>query len=235
VTDLLSSKRMFLNQSLASVFGIAGTFGAELTATEVTAPERGFGILSQPGVLAAYSRPTRGDPIHRGLFVYYSLACGGQVPGPPAGALEVAKTFPPDATERELAGLRAANNVCKACHARFDPLGLATERYDAMGRYRERDASGNLIDQSAQIVNVADDIDGPIDGVGSMASKLLQGRHLSDCAATNLAVFTLGRDVKTDTSCAIRTVKNELARTGKFKDFYKALVTAPEFALRDVE
>lgn len=235
VTDLLTSKKMYLNQALATLYSIPGVTSAELTATEVSVPERSFGILSQPGVLAAYSRPTRGDPIHRGLFVYYSLVCGGQVPAPPPGALEVAKTFPPDATERELAGLRAANGVCRGCHARFDPFGLATERFDAIGRYTATDASGIAIDQTSTIFGVGEDLDGPVDGVPGLANKLTQGRRLSDCAATNLAVFTLGRDVKTDTSCAMQTVRDELARTGKFRDFYKALVTAPEFGLRDVQ
>lgn len=234
VTDLLTSKKMYLNQALASVFNVPGVTGSELTATEVASPERGNGILSQPGVLAAYSRPTRGDPIHRGLFVYYALACGGQVPGPPPGALELAKTFPADATERELADLRAANQLCRSCHARFDPLGLATERFDAIGRYHELDAAG-AIDQTSNIVNLGADLDGPVDGVTQLAGRLTQGRRLSDCAATNLAVFTLGRDVKTDTSCAMQTVKDELAKTGKFREFYRALVTAPEFILRDAQ
>jgi hypothetical protein len=235
VSDLVTSKRMFLNETMATAFGIPGVTGADMRPVEVSLPERSFGILSQPGVLAAYSRPTRGDPIHRGLFVFYGLVCGGQVPAPPPGALEIAKTFPPDATERELAGLRAANATCKACHARFDPLGLATERFDTMGRYHETDAEGP-IDQSAILANIGPDLEGPIDGVGPLATMLTQGRRLSDCAATNLALFTLGRDdVKSDTSCALLSVKDELARTGKFRDFYKALATSPAFIKRGVK
>jgi hypothetical protein len=68
-----------------------------------------------------------------------------------------------------------------------------------------------------------------------MAQKLMQGRRLSDCAVTNLAVFTLGRDVKVDTSCGLQGVKDELAKTGKFRDFYKALLTSPAYVKRDVQ
>jgi hypothetical protein len=235
VTDLLTSKRMFLNESMAMAFGIPGVTGADMRAVETTQPERGNGILSQPGVLAAYSRPTRGDPIHRGLFIFYGLACGGQIPAPPPGALEIAKTFPADATERELAGLRAANAGCKGCHARFDPFGLSTERFDPIGRYHESDALGP-IDQSTVLANLGPDLEGPIDGVGALAQKLVQGRRLSDCAATNLALLTLGRDdVKSDTSCALQQVKDKFASTGKFRDFYKALATSPAFIKRDVK
>lgn len=234
VTDLVTSNKMYLNESLATLLGIAGVTGADMKAVAVPNPERHNGILSQPGVLAAYSRPTRGDPVHRGLFGFYGLACGGQVPAPPANALAVAATFPPDATERELAGLRAANPTCNACHARFDPIGLVTERFDPIGRYHETDASG-VIDQSSQLVSLGPDLDGPVDGVSAFTAKLAQGRRLSDCAAQNLAVFTLGREVKDDTSCALQEVKDAFSKTGKFRDFYKALITSPAFIKRDVQ
>jgi hypothetical protein len=234
VTDLVTSNKMFLNESMAKAFGIPGVTGAEMMPVQVAAAERHNGILSQPGVLAAYSRPTRGDPIHRGLFAFYGLACGGQVPAPPANALAVAATFPPDATERELAALRAANASCQACHARFDPLGLITERFDPIGRYHETDAAGP-IDQSSQLVTLGPDLDGPVDGVAAFTSKLVLGRRLADCAAQNLAVFTLGREVKDDGSCALQGVKDAFAKTGKFKDFYRALITSPAFIKRDVE
>jgi hypothetical protein len=235
VNDLVTSKKMYLNEAIASVYGIYGVTGTDLKPIEVTQPERANGILTQPGVLAAYARADRGDPIHRGLFVFYSLACAGQIPPPPPGALDVAATFPPDATERELAGLRAQNGLCQACHGRFDPMGLLTERYDAIGRYQATNASGQPIDQSSTIAGLGADLEGPSDGIGPLATKLVQGRRLSDCAASNLAVFTLGRDVKTDASCALADVKDALAKTGKFRDFYQALVTSPAFVLRDVE
>jgi hypothetical protein len=234
VTDLVTSKKMYVNDAMAMVFGIPGVTGADLKAVDVTLPERSNGILTQPGVLAGYARPTRGDPIHRGLFSFYALACGGSIPAPPASALEVAKTFPPDATERELSGLRANNPICNACHSRFDPLGLITERYDPIGRYHETDATGP-INQSSTLVSLGPDMDGPVDGIPSFVSKLVQGRRLADCAAQNLAVFTLGRDVRSDTSCAFQGVKDALAQSGKFRDFYKALVTSPAFILRDVQ
>jgi Protein of unknown function (DUF1592)/Protein of unknown function (DUF1588)/Protein of unknown function (DUF1595)/Protein of unknown function (DUF1587) len=235
ITDLVTSNKMFLNESLAAAFGIPGVTGADMQAVSVALPERHNGILSQPGVLAAYSRPTRGDPIHRGLFAFYGLACGGQVPAPPANALAVAATFPPDSTERQLAGLRAANPTCNACHARFDPMGLVTERFDPIGRYHETDASGQPIDQASVFITLGPDLDGPVDGPASFTAKLVQGRRLSDCAAQNLAVFTLGHDVKEDMSCALRDVKDAFAKSGKFQDFYKALITSPAFIKRDVQ
>jgi hypothetical protein len=233
VSDLLGSKRLYVNADLAKVYGIQGVSGSQLVPMDVQAVERSSGILSQPAVLAAYSRPTRGDPIHRGLFIYYSLACGGQIPPPPAGALDIAATFPKDATERQLAGFRADTKlVCHNCHGLFDPLGLTTERYDPLGRYHESDASGP-IDMTSTILGLGSDLDGPVSGLPELVSRLKVGRRVSDCASTNLAVFLLGREVKTDDSCALQDVKDKFAQSGAFADFFRALMTSPAFVTRD--
>ncbi|HEY2899794.1 MAG TPA: DUF1592 domain-containing protein, partial [Polyangia bacterium] len=162
VTDLLTSSRMYVNDDLATLYGLPGGMGSDLVATSVSLPERGAGILTQPAVLAAFSRPDRGDPIHRGLFIYNSIICGSSIPEPPANALAIASSFPMDASERELANLRATNpNGCATCHGMFDPLGLATERYDPIGRYQATDAHGAPIDSSAVLSRLGPDIDGP--------------------------------------------------------------------------
>jgi hypothetical protein len=232
VSDLLSSKRVYVNSAMASVYGIQGVTGNQLVPVDVQAAERSSGILSQPAVLAAFTRPTRGDPVHRGLFIYYAMVCGGDIPPPPPGALAKAATFPKDSTERQLAGFRAADSVCRTCHSRFDPLGLSTERYDPLGRYAESNAMGP-IDSTSTIAGLGADLDGPVSGLPDLVGRLQTGRRVSDCASTNLAVFLLGRDVKTDDSCALQDVKDKFAKTGAFADFFRALMTSPAFITRD--
>lgn len=234
VSDLLTSHKMFLNENLAKTYGIPGVTGSDMRAVDVTLPERGYGILTQPGVLAAYSRPNKGDPIHRGLFIYYALACGSQLPPPPGDAADVQSSFPANATEREYTQFRAANARCNACHRMFDPLGLASERYDTMGRYHETDTKGP-IDQTSMLADLGGGLSGAIDGISGVVSKLVDGRRVSDCAASNLAVFALGREFKGNSSCALQTIKDKLAATGHFKDFYRALATSPAFVTRDVK
>lgn len=235
VTDLLTSPRMYVNDGLAKVYGLPGGMGSNLVATDVSTPERSGGILTQPAVLAAFSRPDRGDPIHRGLFIYNSIICGTSLPEPPANALGIASTFPKDASERELANLRATNsNGCGACHGSFDPLGLATEKYDPIGRYHETDAKGAPIDSSA-VLNLGSDLSGTITGLPDLIGKLKTGRRVSDCAATNMAQFVLGRSVVGDNSCAMQEAKNQFAASGSFTDYFRALLTSPGFLTRDGE
>jgi hypothetical protein len=235
VSDLLSSRRMYVNDALAKVYGIPGPVGKDLVPMDVQLDERSAGILTQPAILAAFSRPTRGDPIHRGLFIYNSLICGSTIPAPPANALAVAATFPANATERQLADLRAKDaGGCGACHGMFDPLGLSTERYDPIGRYKASDAMGP-IDSSATLARLGPGLDGPISGLPDLVSKLKTGRRVSDCAASNLAVFVLGRSVTGDNSCALQAIKDSFATSGAFIDYYHAMLTSPGFMTRDGE
>jgi len=226
---------MYVNANLAKVYGIPGVTSTSLVPVDLQLPERSAGILTQPAVLAAWSHPDRGDVVHRGLFIYNALVCGSTVPAPPANAAAVAATFPANATERELATLRATSpQGCVACHGLFDPLGLSTERYDAIGRYAAVDSMGKAIDSSTTITRLGPDLDGAISDLPDLVAKLKSGTRVAECASRNLAVFVLGRSVTEDNSCAMQQVKSRFASSGSFTDYYRAMLTSPGFLTRDV-
>jgi hypothetical protein len=58
---------------------------------------------------------------------------------------------------------------------------------------------------------------------------------VSDCAATNLAVFVLGRTFSADNACSLQPIKDRFQATGSFADYYRALLTSPAFLTRDIE
>jgi hypothetical protein len=86
---------------------------------------------------------------------------------------------------------------------------------------------------TSTILGLGSDLDGPVSGLPELVSRLKVGRRVSDCASTNLAVFLLGREVKTDDSCALQDVKDKFAQSGAFADFFRALMTSPAFVTRD--
>jgi len=233
VTDLLSSKRMYMNESLAKLYGIPGVTGTAFMPVDVHLPERAGGILTQPAVMAATDqRPNRSDPIHRGLFIYRSLVCGASIGTPPADATTVDAALPADATERQRSDFRTSPSSpgCSACHGLFDAFGLSTERYDPIGRYVP------TIDSTATISSrLGPALAGPVTGLPDVIARLQQGRIVSDCAVANLGQMTLGRQIQNDTSCAVKAVKDKLAASGSFTDFYRALLTSPGFTTRDAQ
>jgi hypothetical protein len=160
------------------------------------------------------------------------MVCGGQVPDPPANATAVDQSLPATATERERAEFRASRADCSVCHVRFDPLGLLTERYDPIGRYREKDAAGRVIDQRATI-SVGTSADGPADGLGDLVTRLRSSRDFSDCAAGKLAAIAVGRTVKEDNACALKKVQDDFASSGSFLGLFRSIATSPAFLTRD--
>jgi hypothetical protein len=231
--DLITSSKIYLNQELAALYGVSGVVGPSLVPVSVTLPERSGGILTQPAVLTATdAHPDRGDVVHRGLFIYSTMVCGSAVPGPPPNAAAVNASLPATATERDRANFRASRGDCSPCHTRFDPLGLLTERYDAIGRYRERDASGQLIDQSANL-HLGTNVDGPANGIGDLITRLNSSRQFADCAAGNLVNITVGRDVTADNSCALQSVRDQFAQSEGFMGLFRAIATSPAFMMRD--
>ncbi len=229
--DLFSSRKVYANTELASVYGLPAVAGAELVPVEIPASQPAAGLLTQPGVLSATNQhKDSGDPIHRGLFLYNSFVCGGTVPAPPPGALDVSKTM--TGTPRELAGKRAALAQCAGCHSLFDPLGLAFEQFDPIGRFKLSDANGVAIDSSSTVVGLGTDLDGPITGVADLAQRLANRAATANCATQTLAKYSLGYTSAVE-ACDLANARSTFATTGSFADFFRSLLTAPGFIVRD--
>jgi mono/diheme cytochrome c family protein len=151
LSDFLNANYTFLNERLATHYGIPGVTGGEFRRVELKTDRRG-GVLSQGGVLTVSSYPTRTSAVIRGKYVLQNLL--GIAPAPP----------PPDVPQleesaggemrsmREQLELHRRNPTCASCHRNMDPLGFGLENYDAIGRWRDMDgafpidASGTLPD-----------------------------------------------------------------------------------------
>ncbi len=230
-SDLFTSRKVYATSELAAVYGLPAVAGTGLMPVDVPASQPASGLLTQPGLLAATNkRAAKGDPIHRGLFVYNSFVCGGTVPPPPAAAADLSKTMM--GTERELSQQRAALPTCAGCHSLFDPLGLVFDQFDPMGRFKPTDANGATISSSSTIAGLGADLDGPITGVTDLAQRLASRRATADCATRTLGKYVLGFSSAVD-SCDLTTARDTFATSGSFADFFRTLLTAPGFVVRD--
>jgi hypothetical protein len=152
--ELLDADYAFLNEKLATHYGITNVTGSELRLVKLPAGSPRGGILTQGTVLGVTSNPTRTSPVKRGLFVLDNILGTPPPPPPP--------DIPPleDATKgvtnrvpslRETLAAHREQPLCSSCHNRMDPLGLALENFNAMGMWREAefgepiDATGSLI------------------------------------------------------------------------------------------
>ena len=154
LTELLTADYTFLNERLAAYYGVSGVKGEEMRRVTLPPDGRRAGVLTHASVLISTSNPNRTSPVKRGLFVLENLL-GREVPPPPpaVGNLEDAKAAgkQPKTLREQLAAHREQKS-CAACHAHFDPIGLALENFDQTGRWRDKERSGEPIDPKTELV-----------------------------------------------------------------------------------
>lgn len=192
--ELLTADYTFLNKDLAKFYGVT----KEIKATEkpelvegANAFHRG-GLLRLGAVLTATSAPLRTSPVKRGDWILRRIL-GTPVPPPPADA----GSLPAD--DKMFGGLslkqkleqHKRNATCANCHYRIDPLGFSLERYDSTGRWREKYADGNVIEDSAALPDKSE-----IAGVDGLL-KYLQKKdaQVRKTLSYKLVGYALGRTV----------------------------------------
>jgi mono/diheme cytochrome c family protein len=152
VATFIDADYVFVNETLASIYGLKGVRGPELRRVSLSEGDRG-GILSMPGILATTSFPTRTSPVNRGVWVLEQIL-GQHVPPPPANVPALEKQDHAKVaglTLRQRTELHRSDPTCASCHKVLDPIGFGLENFDAIGRWRERDESGGVIDASGEL------------------------------------------------------------------------------------
>ena len=181
------------------------------TQVMLDAGERG-GLLTQPAFLVKHYRgEAAGSVVHRGITVRENLLCTPIDPPPP----DVMPTVLPPAegtTARDRFKAHEAG-TCAGCHAQMDPIGLAFENFDGLGRYRTMDG-GVLIDATGELVDAGADLAGKFDGILELGQKLAPSRTVADCLANQWFRFALGRIESPDDACSLKAAHERFASSG---------------------
>jgi hypothetical protein len=192
--ELLTSRTAFVNDRLAGLYGLEGTFAPDQF-TEVTLPEdQRAGILTRVGFLASEATAYASDPIHRGVFINLRVICA-KLPPPPNN---VTPLPPADSkTTRERVTAHTGPGTCGAsCHGTLiNPVGFAFEHYNAVGRYRTEDNgfpvnSADKYPLGGAMVSYGDAIE--------FSQVLAESEEAHQCWAQNWLQFAYGRDVEVE-------------------------------------
>src|SRR5439155_7636710 len=148
VLDLLTADYTFLNERLASFYGIANAHGNDFQRVTLTGENR-RGLLGQASILTMTSYSDRTSPVGRGKWILENVLGTPPPPPPPnVPALQDNGLNGKILSMRERMTAHRANPVCATCHSRMDPLGFALDNFHAVGRWRSRSESGQQIDAS---------------------------------------------------------------------------------------
>jgi hypothetical protein len=194
VLNILDANYTFLNEALARHYGIPGVTGPEWRRVDGVKKYSRGGILAQATTLAKQSGASRTSPILRGNWISEVLL-GERLPRPPK---EVPR-LPDDeaATEgltvRQLVEKHSSDPKCAVCHRRIDAFGFALERFDAIGRERDRDLGNRPIDTRARTMDGAE-----FDGLAGLRDYLLSQRREAFLRqfCRKLLGYALGRGIQ---------------------------------------
>ena len=227
ILDLIRADYSFVNARLAEHYGLGGITGDRLRKVTFTDGARG-GLLGQGAVLMVTSYPDRTAPVVRGSWVLENLL-GMPPPPPPPNVPQLQATDGEGKprTMREQMEVHRKNPACATCHVRMDPLGFSLENFDAIGRWRARDAGGP-IDATSIFADGT-----PIDGVNGLRQFLLL--HTDDYVETFVAkmlTYALGRHVDYRDMPAIRKIVRSAAPGGyRWSTIILGVVTSTPFQM----
>jgi hypothetical protein len=230
VLELLTANYTFLNERLAKHYGIPNVRGSYFRRVTLPANSPRGGLLGQGSILTITSYANRTSPVVRGKWVLENLLAAPPPPPPPN--VPALKTEANE-TGRALSMRNAmvqhrASPACSGCHARMDPIGFAMENFDAVGKWRERDA-GVTIDSSGVFPDGS-----KFDGVAGLKKALL--RHPDEfvgTAAEKLLMYAIGRNVQYYDAPAVRAIVREAARNNyTFGSLVAAVVKSTPFQMR---
>ena len=208
VLDLLRADYTFVNERLARHYGIPNVHGPRFRRVTVTDENR-RGLLGHGSILAVTSYPNRTSAVLRGKWIMDNIL-GTPPPDPPPNVpeLEENRALGETASMRERMAQHRANPACASCHARMDPLGLALENFDLVGRWRTFDESGNAIDASGTMPNGTH-----FSGPAELRTALLEHPdRFVTAVAEKLLTYALGRGLEHYDGPAVRAIVRDAAR-----------------------
>ena len=227
VLDLLDANYTFVNERLARHYGITNVYGPDFRRVPVPSDAR-RGLLGHGSLLLVTSNANRTSPVIRGKWILENLL-GSQAPLPPPDVppLEEKPTAAARSV-RERIEQHRANPACASCHKIMDPIGLALENFDAIGRWRTTD-EGVAIDASGQLVD-GSVLDGP-----SSLRKAMLGRSdaFVGSMTEKLLMYGMGREIKYYDMPAVRIVMRDAAKNRyRFSDLVMGIVKSAPFQMK---
>lgn len=235
VLDLLDSDYTFANGVLAQHYGIPGVEGNEMRRVSLPEDSPRGGVLTMGAVLAVTSNPTRTSPVKRGLYVLENILGVPPAPPPPdIPPLEDAENRfgGREPTLRETLALHRESSLCASCHNRMDPLGLAFENFNAMGRWRDRERGQPIEQEPGKLITGEEFAD-----VRELKKVLRNQRQIDfyRCITEKLLTFALGRGVEPCDVPAVDAIVQRLVQeNGRFSALLTGIVESVPFQRRRV-
>jgi Protein of unknown function (DUF1592)/Protein of unknown function (DUF1588)/Protein of unknown function (DUF1587)/Protein of unknown function (DUF1585)/Protein of unknown function (DUF1595) len=208
VLGILDADHTFLNEALASHYGISGVSGDQWRRVDGVRQFARGGILGQATTLSKQSGASRTSPILRGNWITEVLL-GERLPRPPKDVppLPSDETGLAGLTVRQLVEKHTGDAKCAICHQRIDAFGFALEAFDAIGRRRDKDLGGSPINVQVKVMDGAEFAD--LDGLRTYLLTVRRDAFLRQFCRKLLG-YSLGREVQLSDEPLLADMQTEL-------------------------
>ena len=230
VSDLLTANHTFLNERLARHYGITSVFGPQFRRVTLEDPRR-WGLLGKAAMLTRTSYGDRTSPVLRGAWILGKLMGTPPTPPPPDVDMDLSqqKGEPPKTLRARLERHRSKAG-CAQCHGVIDPIGLAMENFDAIGRWREVDLEAKAPIDASTVLPSGRPVDGPV----QLREALFGGRDLFVRSLTEkLMMYAVGRQLEYYDMPQVRSlVRRAAAQNYRLSAIVSGIVTSDAFRLQ---
>lgn len=185
--EIWTAEYTYANRDVARLYGM-GTKGRnnDFVKVDLPADSKRAGLLGQASFLSSVSHSTTTSPTLRGKHVMEKFLCV-VIPAPPPEAVsEFNPTSGKAKTKEELLKEHVTNPSCEACHKFMDPIGLALENFDAIGRFRFEE-NGVELNTEHDAFSL-----GTVDGAAEIGALIAEDKRSASCFARNLFRFATG-------------------------------------------
>lgn len=221
--DLFTTRETYISPALAGLYGLP----SKPTWMRYEFPEGGqrAGLLTQISFLAAHSHPGRSSPTLRGKALREIFLCQ-PVPRPPPNVdfSAVENPDPSVRTARDRLDVHQKNPACAGCHKITDPMGLALEKFDGAGQFRETEKGATI------------DINGSLDGrkftdVIGLGQALHDHPALPRCLVKRLYAYGTGGPTSSEDNEVLAYFSDRFAQDGyRLPDLMRSIVLSSVFS-----
>jgi hypothetical protein len=241
--EIYTARYGFLSSELAALYGFPAPAEEFAMVGFPTTSERA-GLLGQATFLTLTSKPEETSPTERGLFIREHFLCQ-KVPPPPPG---VSASLPPlsegkPMTSRERLKIHLSNESCASCHRLIDPIGFGLEKFDAIGRKREKlaltfFAAHGETERKPTKVELDLDTKGRISGIpdsnfstpAELGQVLAGNAECQKCVVKQVFRYAMGRlETPADRAVIDKTFDDFKRSQFKFQQLIISLVTSKAF------
>lgn len=226
LSELLNHQATFATPRLARHYNLPATTDkadkAGASQYDLSKVKGRGGLLTHASVLTVGG--DEASMVSRGLFVLHDLM-RGIVRDPPPCVDTTPVPTKPGLTQRAIAEARVANQSCRGCHLRFEPLAYGLEKFDGIGAFHEKDEHGNELREDGQILIPGTSESVPYQTSEELMNLLAGSERIRETITWKMTQFALGRPLGASDAATVADIHKAGQQSGgTYKDVITAII-----------